>query len=62
MVVALVRLTPVARTNWHRHAAGAAADTFMSHLAMLESLPGGEDPTTWVEPVPDEDYQRANEQ
>src|SRR3954466_14232006 len=37
-----------------------AGDTFMSHLAMLEALPGGEDPTTWLEPLPDEDYQKAN--
>jgi hypothetical protein len=28
---------------------------------MLESLPGGEDPTTWLDPVPDEDYRTANE-
>jgi quercetin dioxygenase-like cupin family protein len=99
MGVSLVRFTPGARTNWHRHAVGqtlhvtegtglvgtrdgsvvrvragdtvicppgeehwhgAAGDTFMSHLAMLESLPGGEDPTTWLEPLPDADYQQAN--
>ena len=96
MVVALVRFTPGARTNWHSHDVGqtlhvtegvglvgirdgsvlrvragdtvicpvgeehwhgAGADTFMSHLAMLESLPGGEDPTTWQEPLSEEDYQ-----
>ena len=101
MTVALVRFTPGARSNWHRHAVGqtlhvtegvglvgtrdghllriragdtvvcppdeehwhgAAADTFMSHLAMLEALPDGQDPTTWLEPVPDEDYQKANQQ
>ena len=101
MTVALVRFTPGARSNWHRHGVGqtlhvtegvglvgtrdgtvlrirpgdtvvcppdeehwhgAAADTFMSHLAMLESLPGGGDPTTWLEPVPDEHYKAANEQ
>jgi quercetin dioxygenase-like cupin family protein len=100
MTVALVRFTPGAHTNWHRHAVGqtlhvtegvglvgtrdgrvvrvragdtvvcppdedhwhgAAADTFMAHLAMLEALPGGEDPTTWLEPLPDEDYRQANE-
>ena len=100
MTVALVRFTPGARTNWHRHAVGqtlhvtegvglvgtrdgtvlrlragdtvvcrpdeehwhgAAADTFMSHLAMLENLPGGEDPTTWLEPVPDEHFQQAGD-
>jgi quercetin dioxygenase-like cupin family protein len=101
MTVGLVRFTPGARTNWHRHAVGqtlhitegvglvgtrdgqvvqvragdtvvcqpdeehwhgAAADTFMSHLAMLEALPDGGDPTTWLEPLPDEDYRRANKQ
>jgi quercetin dioxygenase-like cupin family protein len=101
MSVSLVRFTPGARTNWHRHAVGqtlhvtegaglvgtrdgslvrvragdtvicppdeehwhgAGADTFMSHLAMLENLPDGADPTTWLEPVPDEDYELANQQ
>jgi quercetin dioxygenase-like cupin family protein len=101
MSVSLVRFTPGAHTNWHRHAVGqtlhvtdgvglvgtrdgsvvrvragdtvicppdeehwhgAAGDTFMSHLAMLENLPDGADPTTWLEPVPDEDYERANQQ
>jgi quercetin dioxygenase-like cupin family protein len=101
MTVSLVRFTPGAHTNWHRHAVGqtlhvtegvglvgtrdgqvvrvragdtvvcppdeehwhgAAADTFMSHLAMLEALPGGEDPTTWLEPIADEDYRTANQQ
>jgi len=101
MTVALVRFTPGARTNWHRHAVGqtlhitegiglvgtrdgtvvrtragvtvicppdeehwhgAAADTFMSHLAMLEALPDGQDPTTWLEPVPHDQYHKANEQ
>jgi quercetin dioxygenase-like cupin family protein len=100
MTVALVRFTPGAHTNWHRHAVGqtlhvtegvglvgtrdgsvvrvragdtvvcppheehwhgAAADTFMSHLAMLENLPDVGDPTTWLEPVPDEAYDIANE-
>lgn len=49
---------PADEEHWH----GAAAATFMSHLAMLESLPGGEDPTAWLEPVTDERYQTANEQ
>jgi quercetin dioxygenase-like cupin family protein len=49
---------PPGEEHWH----GAAADTFMSHLAMLESLPGGKDPTTWLEPVTDQQYQAANEQ
>jgi quercetin dioxygenase-like cupin family protein len=98
MVVALVRFTPGARTNWHRHAVGqtlhvadgiglvgtrdgtvirvrpgdtvvcppdeehwhgAAVDTFMSHFAMLEGTGDG-DPTTWLEPVTDEQYKAAN--
>jgi quercetin dioxygenase-like cupin family protein len=101
MTVALVRFTPGAHTNWHRHAVGqtlhvtegvglvgtrdgsvvrvragdtvicppdeehwhgAAADTFMSHLAMLENLPDGGDPTTWLEPVDDAKYAAANQQ
>ena len=47
---------PPDEEHWH----GAAADTFMSHLAMLENLPGGQDPTTWLEPVPAEQYDSAN--
>ena len=101
MTVGLVRFTPGARTNWHRHAVGqtlhvtegvgrvgirdgavvrvragdtvvcppdeehwhgAGQDTFMSHLAMLEARPDGGDPTTWLEPLPDEEFQKANEQ
>lgn len=49
-------ICPPAEQHWH----GAAAGTFMSHLAMLESRPDGGDPTTWLEPVTDEDYQLAN--
>lgn len=99
MTVALVRFTPGARTNWHRHAVGqtlhvtegvglvgirdgsvvrihagetvvcppdedhwhgAAAGTFMSHLAMLEARPDGTDPTTWLEPVDDDLYRQAD--
>jgi quercetin dioxygenase-like cupin family protein len=101
MSISLVRFTPGARTNWHRHAVGqtlhvtegvglvgtrdgsvvrvragdtvvcppdeehwhgAAADTFMSHLAMLEARPDGSDPTTWLEPLPEEQYRAADEQ
>jgi quercetin dioxygenase-like cupin family protein len=101
MTVALVRFTPGAHTNWHRHAVGqtlhvtegvglvgtrdgevvrvragdtvvcppdeehwhgAAAETFLSHLAMLEALPDGQDPTTWLEPVADDLYRAANQQ
>jgi quercetin dioxygenase-like cupin family protein len=46
---------PPGEEHWH----GAAADTFLSHLAMLEALPDGSDPTTWLEPVTDEDHQSA---
>ncbi|GAA1762689.1 (R)-mandelonitrile lyase [Luedemannella helvata] len=42
--------------HWH----GAATDTFMAHVAMLESLPDGGDPTTWLEPLSEEEYARAN--
>ena len=42
--------------HWH----GAAADTFMSHLALLEAKPDGGDPTTWLEPVTDKQYEQAN--
>jgi quercetin dioxygenase-like cupin family protein len=101
MNVGLVRFTPGARSNWHRHAIGqtlhvtegvglvgtrdgsvvrihagetvicppdeehwhgAAANTFMSHFSILEKLPDGGDPTTWLEPVPDEAYTTANQQ
>jgi quercetin dioxygenase-like cupin family protein len=48
---------PPDEEHWH----GAAADTFMGHLAMLEAPHDGADPTTWLEPLPDEDYSRANE-
>ena len=100
MIVALVRFTPGARTNWHSHAVGqtlhvtegvglvgirdgsvvrvragdtvicppgeehwhgAAPDTFMSHLAMLEAKPDGSDPTTWLEPLPDDEYHGADQ-
>lgn len=47
---------PPDEDHWH----GAAADTFMSHLAMLESKPDGSDPTTWLEPVPGEQYEAAH--
>jgi quercetin dioxygenase-like cupin family protein len=49
---------PPDEEHWH----GAAAGTFMSHLAMLENLPDGADPTTWLEPVAEEDYELANQQ
>jgi quercetin dioxygenase-like cupin family protein len=50
-------ICPPDEEHWH----GAAADTFMSHLAMLENLPDGGDPTTWLEPVDDAAYDAANQ-
>jgi quercetin dioxygenase-like cupin family protein len=49
---------PPDEEHWH----GAASDTFMSHFAMLENLPDGADPTTWLEPVPAELYVAADQQ
>jgi quercetin dioxygenase-like cupin family protein len=49
-------ICPPGEQHWH----GAAADTFMSHLAMLEANPDGTDPTTWLEPVGDDEYQKAS--
>jgi quercetin dioxygenase-like cupin family protein len=45
-------ICPPGEEHWH----GAAADTFMSHLAMFETLPDGGTTTTWLEPVSDEAY------
>lgn len=28
---------------------------------MLEAKPDGSDPTTWLEPLPDDEYQKANQ-
>jgi quercetin dioxygenase-like cupin family protein len=99
--VALVRFTPGARSNWHRHDVGqtlhvtegvglvgardgqvvrvragdtvtcppneehwhgAAAETFMAHITIVEKNGDGSDPTTWLEPVTDEQYQPGNQQ
>jgi quercetin dioxygenase-like cupin family protein len=49
-------ICPPGEEHWH----GAAADTFMSHFALLENKPDGSDPTTWLEPVTDEQYEQAN--
>lgn len=49
---------PPDEEHWH----GAGADTFMSHLALTENLPDGENPTTWLEPLPQADYEKANQQ
>jgi hypothetical protein len=47
-------ICPPDEEHWH----GGAANTFMSHLAMLEAKPDGSDPNTWLEPLTDEDYQK----
>lgn len=49
-------LCPPEEEHWH----GAATDTFLSHLALYESRPDGSDPTTWLEPLTDEQYRAAN--
>ncbi len=49
--------TPPGEEHWH----GATSDNFMCHLAMLEGT-GGSDGTTWLEPVTDTQYKKANEQ
>ncbi|MET8042470.1 cupin domain-containing protein [Micromonospora sp. NPDC005215] len=51
-------LCPPDEQHWH----GAAADTFMSHLALLEAKADGSDPTTWLEPVAQDLYEKANQQ
>jgi quercetin dioxygenase-like cupin family protein len=51
-------ICPPDEQHWH----GAAGDTFMSHLALLEAKPDGGDPTTWREPVAQEDYEKASRQ
>jgi hypothetical protein len=28
---------------------------------MLEALPGGQDPTTWLEPLAKDEYEKANQ-
>jgi len=43
---------PPGEEHWH----GATADTFMSHFAFLEANSDGSDPTTWLEPLNDEQY------
>jgi quercetin dioxygenase-like cupin family protein len=51
-------ICPPDEQHWH----GAGADTFMSHLALLEAKSDGSDPTTWLEPVPQDVYEKANQQ
>ena len=48
--------TPPGEEHWH----GGTGDTMMCHLAMLEVKPDGGDPTTWLEPVTDEQYGAAD--
>jgi quercetin dioxygenase-like cupin family protein len=43
--------TPPGEEHWH----GGAAETFMSHIALLEGTEAG-DGTTWLAPVSDEEY------
>ena len=50
-------ICPPDEDHWH----GATADRFMSHIAMQEALPNGDDPTTWLEPLDDTTYARAND-
>ena len=49
-------ICPPDEEHWH----GAAAETLMSHITIVEKNTDGSDPTTWLEPVKDEDYQQAN--
>lgn len=48
-------ICPPGEEHWH----GATTDTFMSHFALLETNPDGSDPTTWLEPVTDDQYNTA---
>ena len=49
-------ICPPDEEHWH----GATEDTFMSHFALLETRPDGSDPTTWLEPLSDEQYAAAH--
>lgn len=50
-------ISPPEEEHWH----GATSENFMSHLALLESRPDGGDPTTWLEPVPQDQFQQADQ-
>lgn len=50
-------ICPPGEQHWH----GATTDTFMSHFALLEANPDGSDPTTWLEPLSDEQYDAAQQ-
>lgn len=49
---------PAGEEHWH----GATAHDFMCHTALLEVNEDGSDPTMWLEPVTDEQYQAAHQQ
>jgi quercetin dioxygenase-like cupin family protein len=51
-------VSPPGEEHWH----GAGADTFLSHLALLETKADGSNPTTWLEPVSQIHYQQADQQ
>lgn len=51
-----VRIEP-GEEHWH----GATPDTLMAHYALLEVNEDGSDPTTWLEPVTDEQYRAAHD-
>lgn len=48
-------LCPPGEEHWH----GATDDSFAAHLAMHESAADGSGPVTWLEPVTEEDFRRA---
>lgn len=48
---------PPGEEHWH----GSAQGYLLCHIAMLEWGDDGSDPTTWLEPVSDEEYRAANE-
>ena len=43
---------PPGQEHWH----GAAADSFMEHLAMIDTADDPSTSTTWLEHVTDEEY------
>lgn len=44
--------SPPGEEHWH----GASGTTLMCHIAMMEVPEDGSDPTTWLEPVTDEQF------
>jgi quercetin dioxygenase-like cupin family protein len=50
-------ICPPDEEHWH----GAAADTVMSHITIVEKNTDGSDPTTWLEPVDDATYDAAGQ-